>query len=76
MLDHEIYLKVNKRNTVVTSKVIIEKSRGGRFLWNRNRDLGWIWAKWPTFLPSKLQNLLTYETTVYLKNVSDICGTF
>ena len=25
-------------------KVIIEKSRGGRFLWNRN--LGWIWASW------------------------------
>ena len=27
-------------------KVIIEKSRGGRFLWNRNCDLGWIWADW------------------------------
>ena len=25
-------------------KVIIEKSRGGRFLWNWNWDLGWIWA--------------------------------
>ena len=28
------------------SKVIIEKFRGGRFLWNRNWDLGWIWAGW------------------------------
>ena len=25
-------------------KIIIEKSRVGRFLWNRSRDLGWIWA--------------------------------
>ena len=25
-------------------KVIIEKSRGGKFFWNRNWDLGWIWA--------------------------------
>ena len=25
-------------------KVIIEKPRGGRFLWIRNWDLGWIWA--------------------------------
>ena len=31
------------------AKVIIEKSRGGRFLWNRNRDLGWIWAGLATF---------------------------
>ena len=30
-------------------KVIIEKSGGGRFLWNRNRDLGWIWAGSATF---------------------------
>ena len=29
--------------------VIIEKSRGGRFLWNRNWDLGWIWAGLATF---------------------------
>ena len=28
------------------------------------------------FLPSLLQNLLTYETIIYLKNVSMICGTF
>ena len=27
-------------------KVIIEKSRDGRFLLNRNWDLGWIWAGW------------------------------
>ena len=28
------------------AKVIIEKSRTGRFLWNGNWDLGWIWADW------------------------------
>ena len=28
------------------AKVIIGKSRGGRFLWIRNWDLGWIWADW------------------------------
>ena len=28
---------------------IIEKSRCGRFLWNRNWDLGWIWAGFATF---------------------------
>ena len=27
-------------------KVILEKTCGGRFLWNRNWDLGWIWAGW------------------------------
>ena len=27
-------------------KVIIEKSRGGIFSWNRDWDLGWIWADW------------------------------
>ena len=32
--------------TVDKSKVIREKSRSGRFLWNRNWDLGWIWASW------------------------------
>ena len=58
------------------AKVIIEKSCSGIFLWNRNCDLGWIWAKWPTFLPSWLQNLLTYETIIYLKKVPIIFGTF
>ena len=33
----------------VVTKVIIEKSRGGRFLWNRNLDLGWIWTGLATF---------------------------
>ena len=33
----------------VTIKVIREKSRGGRFLWNKNWDLGWIWASSATF---------------------------
>ena len=28
------------------SKVIIHKSHGEQFLWNRNLDLGWIWAGW------------------------------
>ena len=48
-------LEVTLENVVV--KVIIEKSRGGRFLWNRNWDLGRIWAEW-------FQNLLTYETII------------
>ena len=30
----------------VASKVIIHKSRGDQFLWNRNWDLGWFWAGW------------------------------
>ena len=30
-------------------KPIIEKSHGGRFLWNRNWDLGWILASLATF---------------------------
>ena len=34
---------------MLTFKVIIKKSRGGRFLWNRNGDLGWIWAGSATF---------------------------
>ena len=33
--------------SIVGDKVIIEKSHsGGRVLWNRNWDLGWIWAAW------------------------------
>ena len=35
-------IKLNTSNI----KFIIEKSRGGRFFWNRNWDLGWIWAGW------------------------------
>ena len=58
------------------TKVIIEKSCGMRFLWIRKWNFGWIWAKWPTFLPSWLQNLLTYETIIYLKCNDTICGTF
>ena len=33
----------------IRGKVIREKSRGGRFLWNRNCVLGWIWAGSATF---------------------------
>jgi hypothetical protein len=33
---------------MTSSKVIIEKSRGGRLLWNRN----WIWAGLATFQAS------------------------
>ena len=35
--------------TTHSCKVIREKSRGGRFLWNKNWDLGWIWAGSATF---------------------------
>ena len=47
-----VTLGICRRYPQSHSKVITEKSRGGRFLWNRNLDLGWIWAEWPTFLPS------------------------
>ena len=42
---------MNKEYVPGIIKVIIEKSRGsrGRFLWNRNWDLGWIWAGSATF---------------------------
>ena len=41
--------KTNSLQFTCFTKVIIEKSRGGRFLWNRNWDLGWIWAGSATF---------------------------
>ena len=46
------FSKKNLYLTPVIYKVIIEKSRFGRFLWNRNWDLGRIWAKWLTFFSS------------------------
>ena len=59
------------------NKVIIKKSRDGRFLWIRNWDLGWIclgrMANFPAFIASKS---LTYETIIYLKWNDIICGTF
>ena len=33
-------------------------------------------AEWPTFLPSKLQNLLTYEIVIYFELSVKICNTF
>ena len=39
-------LEVNLQQVPVLAKVIIEKSFGGIFLWNRNWKLGWIWADW------------------------------
>ena len=41
--------KYKNLSTWYITKVIIEKSRGWRFLWNRNWDLGWIWAGLATF---------------------------
>ena len=41
----------SNKGLLVVGKVIIEKSRGGRFLWNRNWDLGWIWAGSATMKP-------------------------
>ena len=32
--------------SIIGDKVIIEKSHGGKFLWNRNSDLGWSRAGW------------------------------
>ena len=39
-------LKTKKFYQSKPTKVIIEKFCSGRFLWNRNWDLGWIWAGW------------------------------
>ena len=41
--------KGGRKRRISAVKVIIEKSRGRRFLWNRNWDLGWIWAGLATF---------------------------
>ena len=35
-------------------KVIIEKSRGGRLLWNRNWDCCWSWASWQYWKKEKI----------------------
>ena len=35
-----------KIGPIKASKVIIHKSCGEQFLWNRNLDLGWIWDGW------------------------------
>ena len=37
------------KNYTLILKFIIEKSRRWSFLWNRNWDLGWIWAGSVTF---------------------------
>ena len=36
----------NNHNSCITIKVIIYRSRGEPFLWNRIWDLGWFWAGW------------------------------
>ena len=48
-------------------KVIIEKSRGGRFFWNRNWDLGWIWADWEYWKKKDLGRLFKNIVSVYTK---------
>ena len=40
-------------------KIVKEKSHGGRFLWNRRWDLGWIWANW--HYRKKIKNYADYE---------------
>ena len=42
-------------------KVIIEKSRNGRFLWHRKWDLGWIWAGWHYWKKNWGQLWATFE---------------
>ena len=44
VLDCSFHEQCNPASAGPRCKVIIEKSRGGRFLWNRNWDLVWIWA--------------------------------
>ena len=44
----------------IRPKVIIEKSRGGRFLWTRDWDLGRM-ADFPAFIASKSFNLWNHD---------------
>ena len=56
-------------------KVIIEKSRGGRFLLNRNWDLGWtLWSilTWITLFNSLFDMKYSILTSV-TKNLIHIC---
>ena len=52
----------------IFTKVIREKSRGGRFLWNKNWNLGWIWAGSATF---KAGFLMFSWAKKILKNILD-----
>ena len=63
-----LYFSFRAMVGIVKSKDIIEKSRGGRFLWNRNWDLGWIWAGLATF--EAVFFMFSWEKKVF-KNILD-----
>ena len=52
------------------TKVIIEKSRGGRFLWNRNWCLVWIWAGWHYWKKTHLGQLWATFNNGFFKSWS------
>ena len=62
-----IYINI-RLDRVIGLKVIREKSRGGRFIWNKNWDLGWIWASSATFEASFFMFSLA---KIFFKNVVD-----
>ena len=47
-----------ENNWLFLPPVIIEKSCGGRFLWKRNWDFGWIWAGWHYWFGPIMSNFL------------------
>ena len=72
--------EINNFVGAVVGKVIIEKSRGGRFLWNSNWDLGSIWAGWHYWkknIWANYEQLLRpvfscfHEQKNFLKNILD-----
>ena len=62
---HSVYVFQDSK---ILAKAIIEKSRGGRFLWNRNWDLGWIWDGSATF---EAGFFMFSWANFFLKNIVD-----
>ena len=62
-------LQRKNNNYILVSKVIIEKLRDGRFLWNRNWGLGWIWAGLAIF--DTVFFMFSWAIFFFLKNIVD-----
>ena len=59
--DKNIHFIFDYLDQICPNKVIIEKSRCGRFLWNRNWDLDWIWANWQYWKKCLVRLWATFE---------------
>ena len=59
----------------VVSKFIIEKSRSGRFLWNMNWDLGWIWLNGQLSCLQSFRIFWPMKPSYTYKWNNTICGT-